>query len=92
MQLIMWWFIGLDNKSYEFTIPGQEGTWRTNYAWSLVENTPENQERLRIYQEAKDKLDEFEIAVNKLWANVITLKGLTTDGPENSKDILMEGH
>lgn len=64
-----------ENKSYEFKIPGTEGTWRTNYAWALAENTVENIERIKIYHQEQAKLEEMQKRVDGIRNEIVTLDG-----------------
>lgn len=66
--------IQLDNNSYEFINKETGETLRTNYAWSLAENTPENVLRIKKYDEEYLKFKEHEKFINKLRKEIITLK------------------
>lgn len=66
--------IQLENKSYEFTCKETNERLKTNYAWSLAENTPENKKRIEEYENEYAKLKEFEKHVDSLRKKIITLK------------------
>ena len=66
--------IQLDNGSYEFTCKETGEILRTNYSWALAENTPENVERIKIYDDEYLKFKEYERKINSLRNNIITLK------------------
>ena len=66
--------IQLDNRSYEFTCKETGEILRTNYAWALAENTPENIQRMKEYDEEYIKFKEYERKINHLRNNIITLK------------------
>ena len=49
--------------------------YRTNYGWSLVENTPENRVKLDLYLESDKKLEELKKETRRLRNNVKDLDG-----------------
>lgn len=66
--------IKLENNSYEFTCKETGERFRTNYGWSLAENTPENVKRINRLEKEQIKLKKFEKKVAELYDKVITLK------------------
>ncbi len=66
--------IQLDNKSYEFTSKENGERFRTNYAWALVENTPENIKLYNEYEIENMNLKIFQEKVKSLRAKVKTLE------------------
>jgi hypothetical protein len=56
--------IQLDNGSYEFTFKETGEILRTNYSWALAENTPENVERIKIYDDEYLKFKDYERKIN----------------------------
>jgi hypothetical protein len=66
--------IQLTNGSYEFKNKETGEILRTNYAWSLAENTTENIKSIEKYETEYLKFNEFEQKINELRKNIITLK------------------
>ena len=65
----------LPNDSFEFNIDDSGTIYRTNYGWSLVENTEDNRSRLEDYETANNKLKELEVEVKRLRSRVSDLDG-----------------
>jgi hypothetical protein len=66
--------IQFDNGSYEFTCKETGETLRTKYAWALAENTTENILKIEKYEREYKKIKEYEMIINKLRNDIITLK------------------
>lgn len=66
--------IQLDNGSYEFTCKETGERLCATYSWALAENTPENVERIKIYDDEYLKFKEHERKINSLRNNIISLK------------------
>jgi len=66
--------IQLNNGSYEFTCKETGERLCATYSWALAENTPENVERIKIYDDEYLKFKEHERKINSLRNNIITLK------------------
>jgi hypothetical protein len=66
--------VQLENKSYEFTNKETGELLRTNYAWALAENTPENVERIELYEKEYIEFKKHEKKINSLRNNITTLK------------------
>lgn len=66
--------IQLDNGSYEFTCKETGERLQASYSWALAENTLENVERIKIYDDEYLKFKEYERKINSLRNNIITLK------------------
>jgi hypothetical protein len=66
--------IQISNRGYEFNIKGDTETLRTNYAWALAENTPDNLARIEEYDKEYLKFKEYESFVDSLRNNIVTLK------------------
>ena len=60
--------------NFEFTNKETGELLRTNYAWSLAENTPENIIRIEEYDNEYLKFKEHEKRIDILRKNIITLK------------------
>ena len=65
--------IQLDNRSYEFTIKDTGEVFRTNYAWALAENTPENIKKIKKYEDEYEKFKIHEKLINLLRDDIDTL-------------------
>ena len=63
-----------ENGSYEFTCKETGERLQATYSWALAENTPENVERIKIYDDEYLKFKEYERKINSLRNNIITLK------------------
>jgi hypothetical protein len=75
--------VQLKNKSYEFLNKETGEVLKTNYAWALAENTPENVERIEIYEKEYKKFKEHEKLINSLRIEIITLKSEGEKRKEN---------
>jgi len=65
--------VQLENKSYEFTNKETGERLRTNYAWSLAENTPDNIKKIEEYDKEYTKFKEHEKQVNNLFKKIKTV-------------------
>lgn len=65
--------IQTSNRGYEFNIKGDTEKFRTNYAWALAENTPDNLARIEEYEKELIKFKEYESFIDSLRNNIITL-------------------
>jgi len=85
--------IQLNNGSYEFTCKETGERLCATYSWALAENTPENVERIKIYDDEYLKFKEHERKINSLRNNIITLKEHgkkekdVTDEPSNEEEM-----
>ena len=59
--------------TYSFTDKETGEARHTNYPWALMENTPENVELIRIWEEKYNELKKFEKECSKLKSNIHTL-------------------
>ena len=66
--------IQLDNGSYEFTCKETGEVFRTNYAWTLAENTPENVKKIIKYDRVYKKFKEYKKLTDGLRNEIVTLK------------------
>ena len=66
--------VQLENKSYEFTCKETGERLRTNYAWALAENTPENVKLIEEYDKEYSKFKEYEKKVTSMLKKIKTLK------------------
>lgn len=66
--------IQTNNGGYEFNIKGENETLRTNYAWALAENTPDNLAKIEEYEKELAKFKEHEYLIDYLRDNIVTLK------------------
>jgi hypothetical protein len=66
--------VQLENKGYQFICKETGELLRTNYAWALAENTPENVKRIAIYEKEYIEFKKFEKKINSLRNNITTLK------------------
>jgi len=66
--------VQLENKSYEFTNKETGERLKTNYAWALAENTPENLKRIEEYDKERIKFKEYENKVEALRKQITTLE------------------
>lgn len=64
----------LENHSFEFILKETGEKYCTNYGWSLMENTPENHEALKLLNIEKQKLEAFKKEVNLLRKKIKTLE------------------
>lgn len=67
--------VQLENKSYEFTNKETGERLKTNYAWALAENTPENLKRIEEYEKEWIKFKEYEKKIETLRKSIVTLDG-----------------
>lgn len=65
----------MDNSSFKFKLKGSDKIYKTNYGWSLVENTVENKIKLDKYLESNKKLEEIKIETKRLRNEVKDLNG-----------------
>jgi hypothetical protein len=66
--------IQLENRSYEFTCKETGERLRSNYAWSLAENTPENVKRIKFYNKEYIKFKKHEKKIKYLRNDIFTLE------------------
>lgn len=57
--------------TWEFSVRGMEGRFRTHYGWALVQNTPENVGRLQVMRSAQNTAEEWRRRVKRLSHTVI---------------------
>lgn len=62
------------NGSYEFTCKETGERLRTNYAWALAENTPENVKRINKFDTEYLIFKKYEARINSYRNNIVTLK------------------
>lgn len=61
----------LENNSYSFIFENNE--YKTNYGWSLIENTSENLDNLNAYDKLMFEIKKFEDQASILRKNIKTL-------------------
>ena len=66
--------IQLPNRSYQFKNKETGDILRTNYAWALAENTPENIIKIEKYEEEYKKFQQHEQLIKLLRSDIVTLK------------------
>jgi len=66
--------VQMENGSYQFNNKETGELLQTNYAWALAENTPENLEKIKRYDEEFIRFKEYEKFIQSLWDNIVTLK------------------
>lgn len=64
----------LDNGYFKFINKETGEQLRCNYGWALAENTPENIEKIKIYEKEFIKFEEAERNIEALRNNIVTLK------------------
>lgn len=67
--------IQLENGGYQFTNKETGEILRTNYGWALAENTPENLEKIKKFDDEKLKFHEHKKLIEALLPNIDTLQG-----------------
>lgn len=71
---LMYNVIQMSNKSYQFTCKKTGEIYCTNYAWALAENTIDNIEKIKKFEEENIKLEQFKKQVDLLRNKIITLE------------------
>lgn len=66
--------VQLESGGYEFTFKETGERLRTNYGWSLAENTNENVVNIKIYDEHSKELQKVKKENKKLFNKISTLK------------------
>lgn len=58
-------------STWEFSVQGREGRFRTHYDWALVENTPENIRNLQAMRSAQNTVEDWQRRVSRLAKHVV---------------------
>ena len=64
----------IDENSYSFTLKDLGIRCRTNYGWSLLENTPHNVNKIKNYMIEDEKLKKQKKTTDLLWRVIDKLK------------------
>lgn len=60
----------LTDSGYQFNIDGVAVPLKTYYGWALIENTPENQERFKKFEEMREEAERYAKEVQKQFNTV----------------------
>ena len=58
-------------STWEFSVRGRDGRFRTHYGWALVENTPENIGNLQVMRSAQHTVQDWQRRVSRLAKHVV---------------------
>ena len=59
---------------FEFVVKATGEKLRCNYGWAFAENTPENIQRIAVYEQAKALYESFKRTKEQFWSEIVTLE------------------